>query len=472
MRLTLELPYLKIGKAGNAKYRRKVTSEAMRAMVGKDAIEWSLKTKDPLKIVDAWKEAHTRFEALLAKAEETTVAHIEWEMLHKAAVEHGLVRPEATQIGPVDAEMHGALHSDFTSAILDEAGKLSVQQMNVPFANNPPKTANDLLIKAQVLGVTKPPVLLSEGVKHYLRDREKKSSYPDIEKQVGLVVAALGEAMSAKDPEIKAIDEDAAYTFRDNLIAKGNAISTVERRVTTIKAILNAAKKRFRLREWDNPFNGMELPVDDGHGGEVKRDPLTLDEIRRVREKMHTANQDLQDIWHLMLFSGLGPNECRGLQWSEIYLDDPTPHFEVKANARRRLKAGERHRRVPLVGSALAMMRRRHAEAVAGEGDVFPRYSEARNANSLSAALVKPMKAADVWVKSRKVPYSLRHSVKDWLRRTTPTNIQLLLMGHGHGEGRSASGYGGDDLLDKQAEYLEAALKVGGVFDYPDFPGS
>lgn len=80
------------------------------------------------------------------------------------------------------------------------------------------------------------------------------------------------------------------------------------------------------------------------------------------------------------------------------------------------------------------------------------------------------MKTAKVWVKIRKVPYSLRHSVKDWLRRTTPTNIQLLIMGHGHGEGGSAEGYGGDDLLDMQSKHLAAALEFGGVIAYPVLP--
>ncbi|WP_371156985.1 hypothetical protein [Jannaschia sp. 2305UL9-9] len=171
-----------------------------------------------------------------------------------------------------------------------------------------------------------------------------------------------------------------------------------------------------------------------------------------------------------MMFTGLSPDEARGLQWAEVHLDDPTPHFEVRPNGRRRLKKGQRRRRVPLVGSALAMMRERRQKAAQGTSDVFPRYCHQRNANTLSASLVKPMKAAGVWQKTVKVPYSLRHSVKDWLRRAAPTNMQLLIMGHGHGEGRAAGGYGGDDLLDMQAQHLEAALRRGGVIDYPTLP--
>ncbi len=444
----MELPHLKIGKTGNAKYRRRVTSPQMRALLGKSAVEWSLKTRDPVKIVEAWKEANERFKALLAKAEGKTTDQVEWSILHKAAVAHGLVRPDASKIGPIDSDLEGGRFDAFTKAALEEAAKLTPQTLNTSFANKPPETAFGLLAKAQMFGVERPPILLSAVVEAYLKDRERRSSYDDLSKQVKLVVEGLEQAMGRKDPPIQSINREAAYAYRDSLTAKGNAHGTVRRRITTIKAILNHGERRFDLPDWRNPFNGIEMAQDDDAAGEMKRDPLTLDDICKVRDKLAGSNDDMRDIWHLMMFTGLGPNEARGLQWDEIHLGDATPHFEVKPNGRRRLKVGERRRRVPLVGTALAMMQRRRDSALGGSSDVFPRYAHQRNANALSATLVKPMKAAGVWVKIRKVPYSLRHSVKDWLRRTTPTNIQLLIMGHGHGEGRAAGGYGGDDLLD------------------------
>ena len=44
----MDLPHLKLADKGNAKYRRRVTSPQMRTMLGKSAVEWSLKTRDPL----------------------------------------------------------------------------------------------------------------------------------------------------------------------------------------------------------------------------------------------------------------------------------------------------------------------------------------------------------------------------------------------------------------------------------------
>lgn len=318
-----------------------------------------------------------------------------------------------------------------------------------------------------MFGAERPPVTISNAVEAYLKDRELRSSYADLSKQVQLVASGLEDSMGQKDPAIHLIDEEVAYAYRDSLIAKGNSLGTVQRRVTTIKAVLNHGKKRFKLKDWDNPFNGLEMPEDDGLAGEQKRLPLSLDEIRKVRDQHESLNDDAKAVWHLMLFTGVRPNEARGLLWDEVHLDHPTPHFEVRPNARRRLKVGETQRRIPLVGSALTMMQDRRNDASSGQQEVFPRYVHHRNANSLSATLVKPMKKAKVWAKYVKVPYSLRHSVKDWLRRTAPEGIRSLIMGHGHGEGRVASGYGGDDLLDMQATHLTAALEIGGVIHYP-----
>jgi len=464
----MELPHLKIGKAGNAKYRRRVTSPQMRTMLGKSAVEWSLKTKDPLKYKEAWEVQHARFEVLEAKAEGKETSQVEWEKLLDAAVTHGLARPDARKIGPIDSQMESGAFNSFTAAALVEAEKMTPQQLSAPFANDPPKSAFDLLARAQLFGVQRPPVPISKLVEAYLKDRELLSSYVDLSKQVHLVVAGLEDVMNKKDPAVHLIDEDVAFAYRDSLISRGNSLGTVRRRITTIKATLNHGKKRFKLKDWDNPFKGLEMPKDDGIAGEAKRDSLTLEDIRKVRDNHATLNDDARDIWHLMMFTGMGPNESRGLQWGEVHLDDATPHFEVKPNGRRRLKVGERQRRVPLVGTALTMMQRRRDSYTEGTPDVFPCYCHQRNANGLSATLVKPMKTAKVWVKLRKVPYSLRHSVKDWLRRTAPTNMQLLIMGHGHGEGRAASVYGGDDLLDMQAQHLGAALRASGVFNYPE----
>jgi integrase len=467
MRLVLELKHLKWPKGGgNAKYRRRVPNE-LQVIFGVAAVEWSLGTKDPMQVFKPYSEAHERFEAKAKRYEGVSKNQMDWDITHRAAVEHGLARPDATRIGPINPETAGGMFNAFTDAIRAEAKKLTHNQMNVPYANSPPDTPFELLTKGQLFGIERPPVRLHAVAKSYLKNREQRSSYRNLEKNAWLTIKGLEDSMGRTDPSLSDIQREQAYAYSESLLERGNKISTIERRITTIKAILNHGDKRFPIADWRNPFNGLELPQDDGTAGSAKRLSLTLDDIRQAAPIMQELNSDARDVWHLMMFTGAGPNEIRGLLWDEVVLDHETPHFKIKGNAKRRLKTGERVRSVPLVGSALVAVRTRRREVPEGATTVFPRYSDKPDSNTLSAVLIKAMKRAGVWEKELKVPYSLRHSIKDWLRRVAPTNINLLLMGHGHGEGRVAGGYGGDDLLDEQAKYLTKALQHGGVLSYP-----
>lgn len=145
-------------------------------------------------------------------------------MLHFVAVAHGLARPEETKIGSVDSPLEGGRFDAFTKSALAEADKLSPNQPAL-YVNKPPRSSFDMLVKAQVFGGERPPILLSAVVKEYLKDRERRSSYADLEKQTNLVVSILKDAKNTKDPSITSIDRVAAYAFRDKLIAKGNAYS-------------------------------------------------------------------------------------------------------------------------------------------------------------------------------------------------------------------------------------------------------
>jgi len=73
------------------------------------------------------------------------------------------------------------------------------------------------------------------------------------------------------------------------------------------------------------------------------------------------------------------------------------------------------------------------------------------------------MKQAGVWEKTRKVPYSLRHSHKDWMRRVAPQYWCDLV--HGHASKGAAGNYGGDDMLDRLSVYVEKACREGGIWE-------
>ena len=146
-------------------------------------------------------------------------------------------------------------------------------------------------------GVERPPVTLRDAADSYLKDREARSTYRDISKQVGLVLNGIEEAIGLENPSLETLSFDHAYAYRDSSIGKGNAISTIVRRMNTVNAVLNHSKKRFRLTAWENPFDGIELPQADGTAGEVKRASLTLDEIRlAIPYETTTPDQQVQRV--------------------------------------------------------------------------------------------------------------------------------------------------------------------------------
>ncbi|MBT9385456.1 hypothetical protein KM176_16400 [Pseudooceanicola sp. CBS1P-1] len=448
----------------NAKYRRRVP-EGLRNVFGRSAVEWSLKSKDPEVYLRNYDIEHQRFEAMAARKTAVSGDQIKWEMAQKAAIEHGLAKPSDVRIGPVDMEAEQARFQAFTQAIQTEASQLTPQQRAAKLANRPAKTSFDLLLEAQASGIEKPAATLKDFAREYLRDREGRATYNDLEKQVNLVVRAVEEVTGREAPTVISLTEEDAYAFRNVMRDKGNAISTLEKRFNILNAVLNHGKKRFGMKHWSNPFEDVEMPQDDGTAGEAKRKPLSAEEVAAVVRKLRASNDDLRDIWLLMTFCGVGPNEARGILRREVSTGGDVAYFEVKANRKRRLKTGERPRSIPLVGAARAMMQRRLDSIEDPDAPIFPRYAEHGSSNSLSAALVKQMKAAGAWEKTVKVPYSLRHTLKEQLRWVAPKSFQVRIFGHGYGEGGSADDYGEDVMLERQAEYIEQALKRGGLFD-------
>ncbi|MEP3347730.1 MAG: hypothetical protein ABJN34_05100 [Litoreibacter sp.] len=88
----------------------------LRAVFGSKVVEWSLKTKDPAKIIEAWNIAHARFEAMAARRSKVSNDQAKWEMAQKIVIEHGLATPRDTKIGPVDFEQEQGRYQAFTDA--------------------------------------------------------------------------------------------------------------------------------------------------------------------------------------------------------------------------------------------------------------------------------------------------------------------------------------------------------------------
>ena len=448
-------------KSGIFKYRRRVPPE-LQPTIGKREIIFSFKTKDEAVALIGYKDFHPKAEVMLAKERAKSRPQIIYEATLADLKAAGVLPKEVAAAGPValtDDERFNA----YSAAALSAFNAMTPAQLARPLSQS---DAGTRIVMAGFAGVEKPKIRLSEAVKLYLDDTPTKFNVADLAKQCELVRSALVEVMGDANPLIEAIDDDAAEAFRDRMVKAGKATGTVKRRVGTIRAILTYVKTTKRLKEFINPFVGLRITNTDGKTAKERRDALTLADIQACVSAISTKNESISDLWVLMMFTGARPKELTGLLWTEVDLEHPTPHIWIKPNRLRTLKTSGSDRKVPLVGVALDIMRRRLTRG-GDKAEVFPRYSGRNGANIVSAIQVEAMKQAGVWTtEGLKVPYSLRHSVKDWMNRVSPPNWGDWLQGHA--SGGSSAAYGSDEFQDLIAGHLTKALKTAGVWGYPE----
>ncbi len=463
MKLSIQVSNLiRDKKSGIWKYRRRVP-QALKLAVGKGEIWESLKTKDEAVAIARYPAAHERAEAVLRAAGAVPRETLVYEATLNDLKQAGLIDGSATEVPPIPID-YDAKFKKWTDAILEVAESQPESQLNGPLRRDNPVLR---MAVAQFRGVKKPQATLSEAVEHYLSQKITTFNERDLRKQVGLVQKLLSEVSGTADPRLDEITLDVAEAFRERMLAAGNSPATVKRRITTIKAVLNRFIKDKRLKpEVENYFNGLEVRDVGGPADRDRRDALSIPDLAACAVHFERGNDDLRDTWLLQMFTGARPTELSGLTWDDVRLNGQVPYLVLRHTETRRVKGKYSVREVPIVGKALEMMQRRDAGRVAQERFVFPRYASAKGRAALSASQIKKMKAANVWVLGRKVPYSLRHSMKDWMTRSAGHDWAEMLLGHT--VQKVSGGYGSDTFLDLLAAKVEQSLKDAGVWDYPD----
>lgn len=450
MRLVVNMEYLtQDPKSGRYRYRRRVPGELIK-LIGKREFSISLKTSEQRAALDRYDRVHRDVEAEIEAARAIDPADVDHRAKVNTLKKYDLVGANIRSLPPVSLAADPEKFSRFTEAAL-----------------RAPDREFDQIVEAKFFGLQEPPLRLSKAVNAYLEEHKDADNESDLRKQTALVIGLVREIMKDVDPLIEAIDIDVAYAFRDTLRAKGSARGTIQRRINSIRAVLNFAKQRFQLTAFANPFSGLEVPKTAlDRRAKDSRLPLTVEEIRRCTAFVMSKNQDIADLWTMMMLTGARPRELLGLEWQDVDLDHPIPHIFIRPNRIRGVKTDTSIRKVPLVGRALDAARSRAEGAGPDRKSVeplFPRYSSSSGYNTASNLMTKAMKQAGVWEKITKVPYSLRHSHKDWMRRVAPEYWVNLV--HGHAQGGIAANYGGDDMLDQLARYVEQACRTAGVWE-------
>jgi integrase len=248
-------------------------------------------------------------------------------------------------------------------------------------------------------------------------------------RNAGYLIECIG------DVGLSSIKPVNAGQFRDHLIAKGLASTSIRRVLSSVKAIYNLASKELGIAN-TNPFSGIFIPEDNAAS---ERLPVPLDTIRSIQHECFQVNDHQRWLIAIIADTGMRLSEAAGLLTEDIKLDADVPHIKLRKHPWRSLKTASSEREIPLVGSA-----HKAALRVVNEGHryAFARYcDEAKcNANSASAALNK-------WLKPRMpegcVIHSFRHSLRDRLRAVEcPSDIIDAIggwttagIGHKYGSG-------------------------------------
>ena len=258
---------------------------------------------------------------------------------------------------------------------------------------------------------------LLDAKEHYMKLKGKNRGHV-FERTVERNTSYLIEAIGNRD-----LDE---YTssdggvFRDFLVTKGLAISSIKRVFSSLKPIISLMIQEHGLSA-SNPLSKTYMPTD-----QLKdtRQPIPLPTIRNVQSLCLDMNDDLRWIVAMVSDTGVRLAEACGLERSDVVLDHPTPHIIIRPNGCRSLKTRASERKVPLIGASLWAATQAISVPVRDKGQfLFPRYTKGGkcNANSASAALNKWLKN---YVDDGCVVHSFRHSMRDRLRAVEcPTEI-------------------------------------------------
>ena len=200
-----------------------------------------------------------------------------------------------------------------------------------------------------------------------------------------------------------------ALDFRDYLIAKDLAGSSITRVFNTLVSLVNFAISEYAL-DLKNPFSRV---YHDRTAGVTKRLPIPLDNIRIIQSECKRIDDDMRWLIALISDTGMRLAEATGLAVSDLVLDHEVPHVIVQQHQWRSLKTSSSERKIPLVGASHWAVQR--IMTTSDSPYAFPRYNKTgtTNANSASAGLNKWLKA---YVPDGCSIHSLRHSIRDRLR--------------------------------------------------------
>lgn len=213
---------------------------------------------------------------------------------------------------------------------------------------------------------------------------------------------------------------------------------------SALRAVVDSFHKRIDNHDAINPFGGLTFPKTARPRN--KRGTFSTNWVQRRflhGDGLAALNPEAWRVLFVMCETGARPSEICNLLPEAIRLDDDVPHMVIEHRQGRELKSGASERSVPLVGVALAAMK--------AQPNGFPRYFDRED--SLSAALMKFLRAHGLLETPSHKVYSIRHSYIDRLREAEVSDdLRRAIVGHEAGDVHS--GYGSGFTLKRKAEIM------------------
>ena len=226
-------------------------------------------------------------------------------------------------------------------------------------------------------------VLLSEAVELYLHHKGKGRPIAfrrAAERACGYVIDACG------DKRLDIYTKADANAFRDALISRGLAGSSLSRVFGTVRAVMNFAASEQGL-SLINPFAGVYYDRTAGVSG---RNSVPKEALAVIQRKCREADDDLRWLVAMVSDTGMRLAEAAGLTKDDIVREEGGSFVaRVRPHPWRRLKTKGSERDVPLEGEA-RWAAERILEQSSSSLFAFSRYN-----NTDAVACGKPTQKAD-----------------------------------------------------------------------------
>ncbi len=254
--------------------------------------------------------------------------------------------------------------------------------------------SNDLRIK------------FTEAAHLYLESKGKNKGvtfYNSVQRATRYIISSIG------DKNLASYTRANANSFRDYLLKRELAGSSITRILAIVKAIFNFANNEYGS-SLKNYFSGLQY---DRFARVGSREPIPLDDIRIIQKRCIEINDELRWLVALISDTGMRLAEATGLLVEDITLDTEVPCVLVQSHSWRPLKTKGSRRNIPLVGKALWSAKR--VKEISESKFAFPRYNKSTftNTNTASASLNKWLRSEGFGQYSM---HSFRHSLRDRLR--------------------------------------------------------